>query len=82
MKYLGVYLDEHMTFNNHINIAHDKVVGKLGLLRRAHEFLDTKSALTLYQSLIFPQLTYCDIVYETTTKANTEKLQKIQNSAL
>ena len=82
MKYLGVHLDEHLTFNNHISITHGKAVGKLWLLRRSREFLDEKSALTLYQSLLLPQSTYCDLVYETTTKANTEKLQKIQNSAL
>ncbi len=82
MKYLGVHLDQHLTFDTHISITHGKAVGKLGLLRRSREFLDEKSALTLYQSLLLPQLTYCDTVYETTTQANTSKLQKVQNSAL
>ncbi len=37
--------------------------------------------MTLYQSLVIPQITYCDFVYETTNKANQEKLQKVQNMA-
>ena len=38
--------------------------------------------LGTHQSLVLPQITYCDIVYETTNKANREKLQKVQNMAL
>ena len=44
--------------------------------------MDRKSSLTLYQSLILPQLSYCDVVYDTTSKANKDKIPKIQNSAL
>ena len=82
MKYLGVTLDENLNFNKHIDIIHAKSVNKLGILRRSREFLDRQTALTLYQSLVLPQMTYCDLVYETTSKANKEKLQKVQNTAL
>ena len=81
MKYLGVTLDENLKFNKHIEIIHVKSVNKLGSLRRARQFLDRSAALTLYQSLVLPQLTYCDVVYETTSKANTVKLQMVQNTA-
>ena len=82
MKYLGVSLDASLNFNQHISLIHNKAVNKLGILRRSRDFLDRKTSLTLYQSLILPQLTYCDLVYETTNKSNTDKLQKVQNSAL
>ena len=82
MKYLGVTLDANLSFNKHIEIVHAKAVNKLGMLRRSRDFLDRKSALTLYQSLVLPQLSYCDTVYETTSAANKDKLQKVQNSAL
>ncbi len=82
MKYLGVFLDEKLDFNKHVEIMHSKAVNKLGILRRSRDFLDCKSSLTLYQSLILPQLSYCDIVYDTTSKANKDKIQKVQNSAL
>ena len=82
MKYLGVILDEKLDFNKHVEIMHSKAVNKLGILRRSRDFLDRKSSLTLYQSLILPQLSYCDIVFDTTSKSNKDKIQKIQNSAL
>ena len=74
MKYLGVTLDENLNFNKHIEIIHNKSVNKLGMLRRSRDFLDKRTSLTLYQSLVLPQITYCDLVYETSSKANLEKL--------
>ena len=82
MKYLGVTLDECLTFDNHISKIHAKAVNQLGILREARHFLDHKTSLLLCQSLILPQLSFCDIVYETTTQSNMKKLQQIQNSAL
>ena len=82
MKYLGVTLDEQLNFNKHIEIVHGKAVNKLGMLRRFRDFLDRKSSLTLYKSLVLPQISYCDIVYCTTNQSSKDKLQKVQISAL
>ncbi len=82
MKYLGVFLDESLTFDSHIAKIHTKAVNKLGILRKSRQFLDQKTSLLLYQSLILPQITYCDVVYSKTTQANKCKLQLIQNSAM
>ena len=39
-KYLGVYLDEHLTFDEHVNYIHKKVSDKLGILYRANDYLE------------------------------------------
>ena len=81
MKYLGVQLDEFLTFDEHINYIHQKSSKKLGVLRRSREFLDRSTSLLLYKSLIVPYINYCDLVYMCTTAANLSKLQILQNTA-
>ena len=61
---------------------HSKAVKKLGLIRKSRQFLDQSTALMLYQILLLPQINYCDIVYDTTSMADKNKLQIVQNCAL
>ena len=68
-KYLGVLLDEHLTFDEHINYIHKKASNKLGILYRAKDYLDRPTKILLYKSLILPHLDYCDTVYMHTTVA-------------
>ena len=81
MKYLGMILDEKLTFDEHVHQTYTKASQKLGILRRSREYLDTTTSLTLYKSLVLPHLDYCDIVYMCTTAQNLNRLQLIQNGA-
>ncbi len=81
MKYLGVILDEHLTFDQHINYIIHKSSKKLGVLRRAREYLNKTTKILLYKSLILPHLDYCDLIYMCTKEENLAKLQQIQNCA-
>ena len=81
MKYLGMVLDEGLTFDEHVAQTYTKASKKLGILRRSREYLDTSTSLTLYKSLVLPHLDYCDIVYMCTSVQNLNKLQLIQNGA-
>ena len=81
VKYLGVLLDEHVTFDNHVNYIHQKASKKLGILYKAKDYLDRSTNILLHKSLILPHLDYCDTVYMNTTEGNLNKLQLIQNVA-
>ena len=80
-KYLGVLLDEHLTFDQHIAYIHQKSTKKLGVLYKSKDFLNQSTKILLYKSLIVPHLDYCDIVYMHSTETNLNKLQLIQNVA-
>ena len=43
-KYLGVVLDECLSFNNHISFVRSKVASRLGLLSRLRGCLTTEAA--------------------------------------
>ena len=81
MKYLGVILDDKLTFDEHISQTHTKPSKKLGILQRARDYLDTNTSLLLYESLVQLHLDYCDLVYMCTTLQNLNKLQLIENGA-
>ena len=81
MKYLGVILDDLLTFDEHISDIYTKSSQKLGILRRSRDYLDANTSLTLYKSLVLPHLDYCDLVYMNTTVQNLNRLQLIQNGA-
>ena len=80
-KYLGVLLDKYLTFNDHIDFAVSKASMKLVILRKSREYLDRKTAVFLYKSLVLPLMDYCSLVYTNTNEANLNRLQLVQNAA-
>ncbi len=80
VKYLGVLVDESLTFREHINYIYTKSSKKLGILRKAREFLDRKTSILLYKSLIVPYSDYCDTTYMCGNAADLNSLQMIQNT--
>ena len=52
VKFLGVLLDEHLSWKEHIRYTENKIAKNIGLLYRAKPFLDKHSLLTLYYSYI------------------------------
>ncbi len=81
-KYLGVKLDTHLTFSNHIQYVQSKTIGKLKMLSRVTNFLPENTCFTLYKTLIRPHFDYCDVVYDCITEANARKLQRLQNACI
>ena len=48
IKFLGVMVDEHLNWKDHINIIENKLSKNLGLLHKAKQFLNTKAIKSLY----------------------------------
>ncbi len=80
-KYLGLYLDNRLNFDKHVEYLCNNVKQKLGTLGKIRKYLDQGTSLMLYKSLILPVIDYGDIVYMTTSQNNLGKVQKLQNSA-
>ena len=47
IKFLGVLLDENLSWKDHIKYIEDKVAKNIGLLYRAKQFLNKDLLLTL-----------------------------------
>ena len=81
-KYLGVTLDCHLTFTQHIRNICSKVSQHTGLLWRIRSLISQPLAKQLYVSLIEPYFLYLDYVYDGCNKTLSDKLQKSQNNSL
>ena len=81
-KYLGLWLDPHLTFEHHMNSICRKVKSRTYILRQMRSYISENLALDLYQSLIAPHFLYADTIYDGGNKAAKHNLQVAQNNAL
>lgn len=77
-KYLGVILDEKLTWKPHIERVRNKLNSLAGALRRIN-CIPRKARLLIYNSLVKPHLDYMVEVWGSTPKSNLQRLQTAQN---
>ena len=82
IKYLGVLIDEHLTWKEHITVIENKVSKNLGLLYRARRVLDSTALKNLCFSFINSCLNYGNIVWVSTSTTKLKKLASKQKQAL
>ena len=58
VKFLGVTLDENLTFNDHVKNVTTKISKSDGVMRRLHCELPADVMVKLYYSLVYSHLTY------------------------
>jgi hypothetical protein len=77
-KFLGVYLDKHMTYTAHISHICSKVSKTVGVLNRAKNVLNKNTMELIYRSLIYPYLTYCNIEWGHNYESHLKRLVILQ----
>ena len=80
-KSLGVIIDEHLSWSNHIDALSKKISSAIGALKRTRPFISEHTARQIYQALILPHFDYCSSVWGDCNLTLTDKLQKLQNRA-
>ena len=80
-KMLGVVIDEHISWKNHVEYLLSKVAPKLSLLYRLSFVLSRQSLSTLYISIIQSHIDYCLSVWGNCNATQLSAVQKIQNRA-
>ena len=81
-KFLGVYTDQHVTWKTHVNFIAAKISKYVGLLYKAKYYLPSKSLLTLYYALVYPYLTYCNLIWAPTYVTNLQRIYLLQKRAV
>ena len=81
-KFLGVYIDQHLDWKTHVNFIAAKISKSVGLLCKAKYYLPSKSLLTLYYALIYPYLTYCNLIWASTYVTNLQRIYLLQKRAV
>ena len=82
VKFLGVIIDQHLTWEKHIYYVANKVSKSTGIIFKARSKLDKSTLRTLYNTFILPYLSYCITIWGHTYKKHITKLQIAQNKVL
>ena len=62
-KFLGVIINQSLTWTDHISLVKQKITKSIGVILRIRKTLPTSILRTLYFSLIHPHYEYCNIVW-------------------
>ena len=80
-KDLGVIIDSHLTYDNHISYLVSSCLSKLVQINRVKSSFDKETLMLVISSLVFSKMFYCSTVWSNTSSTNIKKLQLIQNFA-
>ena len=81
-KFLGVIVDQHLNWKDHISMIFQKNYKSCGIIYRIRNTLDIKSKRLIYNSLIHPYLTYCVNVCSSTCRTNFKMLCTAQKRSV
>ena len=81
VKGLGVTFDPKLNFNHHIYDITHKATKILGILKRTFIFLNKKTFLLLYKSLIGPHLEYANVIWYPKYKFQSISVERVQRCA-
>ena len=81
-RFLGVMVDQQLTFESHVKYIKGKISRGIGILYKAKRILKESSLLTLYYAFIYPYFTYCITVWGNTYPSIIDPLIKCQKRAV
>ena len=80
--FLGVILDEHLSWKSQIQNVARKVSKSVGIIYKSSFCLNKASLCTLYYSLVYPYLHYCATVWGSTYQSNLKRLINLQKRVI
>ena len=79
--YLGITVDSSLKWNVHVMNLCKKVSSKLALLNRLRKFIDKKTLLSIYNSIIQPNIDYAISIWGYSSRSNRELITRLQHRA-
>ena len=81
-KHLGLFLDEKLSFLEHIDEKIKKLTVGVNLMRKLNLLLPRSSLLTVYKCFVRPHLDYEDVIYDQPNLPSlTNKIDSVQYNA-
>ena len=82
IKYLGVLIDNHLTWKYHISHVASKISRNIGIIARLRHFTPFSTLQHVYRSLIFPYLSYGLVAWGLAAQSHLEKILVLQKRAV
>ena len=81
-KFLGVIIDNKLTWKEHISYICGKVAKGIWIISKVRKYLNKNTLLDLYNSFIYPYRTYCNQVWGLSCQSYMNALVKLQKRAI
>ena len=81
IKFLGIIIDENLTWKNHISTLENKISKNIGMLYKAKFLLNEKCLKHIYFAFIHSYLNYGNIAWASTNRYKLKKLHNQQKHA-
>ena len=76
--FLGIILDEHLSWRSHVAHVANKISKSIGIIHKSRFYLQKTSLPTLYFSMVYPYLQYCNLVWASSYPTNLSRLVILQ----
>ena len=81
-KFLGVILDDKLSWSKHVQYIGNKVSKGIGIIKKLCPLLNKSTLIDLYYAFVYPFLTYCIHVWGSTHAVHLSKLTVLQKRAI
>jgi len=82
VKFLGIYVDDRLTWNNHIDYVKNRLSSALYGIRSVKHIASLSSLLTLYYSFFYPHINYGLILWGAASQTSINKIVVLQKKVL
>ena len=82
VKCLGILIDCHLNWKEHIQQLSKKISRGIGVLCKIRHYVNVKILVQLYHAIILPFFSYCCIIWGNTYGHNIKPLQRMQKKAI
>ena len=81
-KFLGVIIDEKLTWTKHVKTVKSKMSRYIGVLCKIKSYLPLSSRIQIYHSLIQSHVNYCCLVWGFSSRSNIESIFSVQKKGI
>jgi len=81
IRFLGVVLDQHISWNEHIRVIENKISKNIGLLYKAKYLLNQHCIKSIYFAFIHSYINYANIVWASTFHSKLKNIHRKQKHA-
>ena len=82
VKFLGTIIDDTLTWQPHIDYISKKLSKAIAIMYRLKAYVTQETVCSLYYSLVYPYLTYCNVVWGNTFKTHLKPLISLPRKAV
>ena len=82
VKYLGIFLDEHLNWSYQCSALAAKLTRSIGMLSKIRHYVDEKTIRNIYFGIFSSVMTYGSQIWGQFPNSHVKRIEKLQNKAL